>query len=135
MKIGALCTLPEAPEINARRTKAQAQMIKHGLDALVLISPHNVFYLTNFANMVHERPFILVLPAKGDPVFVMPRLEEPHVRIRAVGALDFAPYFEFPALEGEGWDARLAEVLAGHARLGIEFDCPNFLSAALNAPF
>lgn len=134
MTYAPLCTAPEAPEIEARRAKAQAAMARDGLDALVIFNPHNVFYLTNFANMVHERPFVLVLPAKGDPVFVMPRLEEPHVRIRAVGALEFAPYFEFPAPEGAGWDSKLAEVIGGRGRVGIEFDCPHFLSAALSAP-
>lgn len=130
-----ICTPPEVSEIEARRTAAQAAMAQAGLDALVLFNPHNVFYLTNFANMVHERPFVLVLPAKGDPVFVMPRLEEPHVRIRSVGALEFAPYFEFPAPEGEGWETQLAQVLAGHARLGVEFDSPHFITSALAAPF
>lgn len=127
----AICTPPEAPEIEARRARAQAAMARDQLDALVLFNPANVLYLTNFANMVHERPFILVLPAKGDPVFVMPRLEEPHVRIRSVGALEFAPYFEFPAPAGEGWEAELLRVLDGCSRLGIEFDCPHFVSAAL----
>ena len=72
---------------------------------LVLHNPDNILYMTNFANFVHERPFILVIPAKGDPVFIMPRLEKPHVLTRAVGALEFAPYFEFPSPEGEGWDS------------------------------
>ncbi|MGB0410569.1 MAG: M24 family metallopeptidase [Pikeienuella sp.] len=128
-----VCTPPEAPEIEARRAKAQAAMAEANLDALVLFNPDNVFYMTNFANFVHERPFVLVLPAKGDPVFVMPRLEEPHVRIRSVGTLEFAPYFEFPAPEGEGWDAKLKDVLSGSARVGIEADCPRFVSDALDA--
>lgn len=126
-----LCTPPEAPEINARRAKIQSAMQSQGLDALVLFAPDNIFYLTNFANMVHERPFVLVLPAKGNPVFVMPRLEEPHVRIRSVGALEFAPYFEFPAPEGEGWDAKLQDVLGDAKRIGVEFNCPMFVADAL----
>ncbi|MEZ5751703.1 MAG: Xaa-Pro peptidase family protein [Paracoccaceae bacterium] len=132
MTITPLCTPPEPSEIKARRTRAQAAMARAGLEALVIFNPDNVVYLTNFANMVHERPFILVLPAQGTPVFVMPRLEEPHVRIRSVGALEFAPYFEFPAPEGQGWDAKLAEVLGGAQRIGIESDCPHYLVAALN---
>lgn len=132
MTITPLCTPPEVSEIEARRSKAQAAMERAGLDALVVFNPDNVFYLTSFANMVHERPFVLVLPAKGDPVFVMPRLEEPHVRTRSVGTLNFAPYFEFPAPKGEGWDAQLKAVLHGHKRLGIEYDCPQFVCANLD---
>jgi Xaa-Pro dipeptidase len=133
MRYDAICEPPEAPEIEVRRAKAQAAMAKAGLDALVLFNSDNIFYMTNFANFVHERPFVLVLPAKGDPVFIMPRLEEPHVRIRSVGALEFAPYFEFPAPTGEGWDANLKEVLGDAATLGIETDCPRFISDALEA--
>lgn len=131
MIIDAICTPPEVPEIEARRTRAQVAMDRQGLDALVLFNPDNIFYLTNFANMVHERPFILVLPTTGDPVFVMPRLEESHVRIRAVGALQSAPYFEFPAPDGEGWAAELGKVLDGKTHLGVEHDCPLFLADAL----
>jgi Xaa-Pro dipeptidase len=131
MTIDAICTAPEPCEIDMRRAKAQEAMRKEGLDALVLFNPHNIFYLTNFANFVHERPFVLVVPSRGDPVFVMPRLEEPHVRTRSVGALEYAPYLEFPAPKGQGWDAKLAEVLAGLGQLGIEFDCPHFLASAL----
>lgn len=132
MTTDAICTPPERSEIEARRARAQSAIGRDGLDALVLFNPDNIFYLSNFANMVHERPFILVLPAKGDPIFVMPRLEEPHVRIRSVGALEFAPYFEFPAPEGEGWDVELANVLNGMLRLGVEEDCPLFLVEALD---
>lgn len=131
MPLSPLCTPPEPAELDQRRLRAQREMAEMGLDALVLINPDTIFYLTNFANMVHERPFVLVLPVSGDPVFVMPRLEEPHVRIRAVGSLNFAPYFEFPAPEGEGWDAALAQVLFGMSRLGVEADCPLFLIKAL----
>lgn len=132
MSYPALCTPPEPEEINARRTNVQDALQTEGLDALVLFDPDNIFYLTNFANMVHERPFVLVLPAKGNPVFVMPRLEEPHVRTRSVGALEFAPYFEFPAPKGEGWDAKLKDVLAGTKRLGVDHNCPLFLVEALD---
>lgn len=131
MTITPLCTPPEAAEINARRARAQDAMARAGLEALVVFNPDNIFYLTNFANFVHERPFILVLPVQGDPVFVMPRLEEPHVRIRSVGALGIAPYFEFPAPAGQGWEAKLTEVLGAARRIGIEGDCPHFLVAAL----
>lgn len=132
MTITPLCTPPEAPEIEARRARAQAAMAAQGLDALVLHNPDNVFYLTNFANMVHERPFILVLLPAGAPIFVMPKLEEPHVRIRSVGALEFAPYFEFPAPAGQGWDSVLRDLIAGKARIGIEADSPWHLVEALD---
>ena len=134
MTITPLCTPPEASEIEARHARVRAAMAAQGLDAMVLTNPATVYYLTNFANMVHERPFILVLPAEGVPVFVMPRIEEPHVRIRSVGALDFAPYREFPAPKGEGWAVELGKVLAGRTRIGVEEDCPYAVVKALAQP-
>ena len=131
MSIIPLCTPPEAVEIQTRRQRLQAAMQDQGLDALVLHNPDNVFYLTNFANMVHERPFILVLFTTGCPVFVMPKLEEPHVRIRAVGDLEFSPYFEFPAPAGQGWDAKLKDVIAGKTSIGVEYDSPLHVIEAL----
>lgn len=132
MSLVPLCTPPEQPEIEARRGRVQAAMKDAGLDALVLHNPHNIFYLTNFANMVHERPFILIIPASGTPIFLMPKLEEPHVRIRSVGELDFAPYFEFPAPTGQGWDAVLKGILPSTGRIGIEPDSPYHLVEVLD---
>ncbi len=91
MSYPAVCTAPESSEIEARRRKIQTTMQADGLDALVLLAPDNVYYLTNFANMIHERPFVLVMPARGDPVFVLPRLEASHVKARSMGALEFSP--------------------------------------------
>ncbi len=109
--------------------KARAVMAEQGLDALVPFNPDNICYLINLANTVHARPLIPVPPAEGTPLFVMPRLEGSHIRTRSVGALEFAPYFEFPAPKGEGWTVALAKPLAGRARPGIEFDCPQFAIA------
>lgn len=131
MSIIPICTPPEKSEIEARHDRVRAAMRDEGLNALVLHNPDNIFYLTNFANMVHERPFILVFLETGAPIFVMPKLEEPHVRIRSVGALEFAPYFEFPAPEGQGWDAVLKGIIPSNGRIGIEPDSPYHLVEVL----
>ena len=58
-------------------------MAEQGLDYYLCHDPANIFYLTNFANYVHERPFILLVPATGKLTFLMAKLEEggPHVTI------------------------------------------------------
>lgn len=99
-------------------------MAHESLDAYVVVDPDNVFYLTNFFNFVHERPFVLVVPAQGTLSFVVPTLEVPHVQARAVGPLELIAYFEFPAPVGEQWSNRLREVLAGVSRVGVESSCP-----------
>ena len=98
-----IVTPPDAAEMARRLASVRRQMASADLDAFVAHCPDNVFYLTNFANYVHERPFVLVVPAEGALRFVVPELEEEHVRIRAVGDLELVHYFEFPAPAGEAW--------------------------------
>jgi Xaa-Pro dipeptidase len=107
-------------------------MSRQGLDFYLCVSPDNIFYLTNFANFVHERPFILLVPSTGKPVFLMPKLEEPHVRTRSVGELDYLHYFEFPAPQGRQWSDRLKTVLRPEHKVGVETQCP--LSIADEVP-
>ena len=75
MEINPICTAPPKDEIAGRVARVQTQMAEEGLDYYLCHDPDNVFYLTNFANFVHERPFILLVPAKGKPIFLMPKLE------------------------------------------------------------
>lgn len=124
MDIRPISTAPTAEEIAGRVARVQARIIEEGLDHYLCHDPANVFYLTNFANFVHERPFILIVPAEGTPVFLMPKLEASHVRIRSVGELEYLHYFEFPAPQGQEWSAKLAEVLGADDRVGVESTCP-----------
>jgi Xaa-Pro dipeptidase len=115
---------PSEKEISNRIVAVQSKMKEHGLDFYLCFSPDNIFYLTNFANFVHERPFILLVPAKGTPIFLMPKLEEPHVRMRSVGEVEFLNYFEFPAPEGRQWFDKMKTILSPEHRVGIETLCP-----------
>jgi Xaa-Pro dipeptidase len=94
------------------------------VDCYVACSPDNVFYLTNFANFIHERPFILVVTRSGVPRFVVPKLEISHVRTRAVGDVELVEYPEFPAPPPRTWADRLRSVLAPNDRVGVESTCP-----------
>jgi Xaa-Pro dipeptidase len=98
----------------------------------VVTDPYNVFYLTNFYNYVHERPFVLVVLPSGAPHFVVPHLEEPHVLARAIGDLELARYFEFPAPAGETWADRFRALLPV-GRIGIESVCPRFVVEEVGA--
>jgi len=115
---------PEPAEMARRLAGVRARMEEQRLDAYVVFSPDNVFYLSNFHNYVHERPFVLVIRPQGAPRFVVPQLEEQHVRVRAVGELELVPYFEFPAPDGEAWSDRLRDALRGAERIGVESVCP-----------
>lgn len=124
---------PTTEEMEGRLARVRACMEAYGVAVYVSASPDNVFYLTNFANYVHERPFVLVIAREGPPRFVVPRLEVPHVRTRAVGALEVVEYPEFPAPSGMGWADRLRAVVPVDARVGVESTCPLQVYAALSA--
>lgn len=124
MDINPVCTAPVELEISARLQRLQTQMSLGNLDYYLCHDPANIFYLTNFANFVHERPFILLIPGKGCPIFLMPKLEEEHVRIRSVGEMEYVHYFEFPAPEKQQWSDRLLDILDSGHTVGIESSCP-----------
>ena len=135
MTINPTCAAPEEEEIALRLSRVQALMQLQGLDYYLCHDPANIFYLTNFANFVHERPFILVVPARGNMTFLMPKLEEKHVRLRSVGSLQLVHYFEFPAPAGAMWSDRLREILADGSLIGLEAQCPLSVATELQQEY
>ncbi|WP_372006381.1 Xaa-Pro peptidase family protein [Tistrella mobilis] len=129
----AITGAPPLSEITDRVDRLRAAMDLAGIDALILTNPDSVYYLTHFANFVHERPFILLVTGHGPLRFVVPALEIPHVRIRGLGAIDCIAYREFPAPAGQGWDDRLAGLLTPGLKVAVEPDCPLFVAARLAA--
>jgi len=84
--IRALQPLPNpAPPITdderrARISKAQRLMSEQGLGAIVLESGTSMAYYTNVRWGLSERPFVLVMPAKGDLAWISPGFEEARAR-------------------------------------------------------
>jgi len=111
---------PSKDELAARLAQVQRRMRDEGLDVYVSFDPVNVYYLTHFANNVHERPFLLLIPQQGTPTILAPLLETSHVRARALCDLEYATYYEFPAPEGENWWDVYAQLIDSGARVGIE---------------
>jgi Xaa-Pro dipeptidase len=116
---------PSREELAGRLTNVQARMHSAELDFYVSFNPVNIYYLTNFANYVHERPFLLVIPCEGVPVMVAPLLETSHVRARARCDLEYATYFEYPAPLGHNWfDVYGALFKDASSRVGVESALP-----------
>jgi len=115
---------PSITEMQNRLKSVQTHMEKEGLDYYVSFCPDNIFYLTNFANAVHERPFVLVIPCKGVPQFIVPQLEIPHVKTRVVGNVELISYFEFPAPKGKAWSDHFKALFSENDRIGVESICP-----------
>ena len=69
-----------ADEFHARIEKAQQAMKEFGLGAMVLEPGPAMMYLTGVRWGKSERSFLLVIPAKGEPAFVLPGFEEMRAR-------------------------------------------------------
>jgi Xaa-Pro dipeptidase len=124
MKIEPITAKPGKEELNGRLEKIRTLMEKEKLDYYVSFSPTNVYYLTNFANLVHERPFILVIGKKGPMKMVCPLLESTHVKTRARCDLDYVIYYEFPAPAGQNWYDVYRPLFKDSDRVGHETAMP-----------
>lgn len=125
------CDAPSREELAQRLARLHRAMDAAGFEQFVVVSPDNVFWLTNFANFVHERPFVLVVSRTGGLKFVVPRLEIPHVQARTVAQVELVPYCEFPAPAGRDWASAFSRLFQKEDRVGVEATCPNFVQAAL----
>ncbi|WP_204267517.1 aminopeptidase P family N-terminal domain-containing protein, partial [Escherichia coli] len=64
-----------AAEYEARLAKARAGLAERGLDAAVFTGPENIFYLTGQQTPGYYTFQCLVLPARGEPLFLLRQLE------------------------------------------------------------
>ena len=67
-------------EFQARIVKAQQAMKEFGLGAIVIEPGPAMMYLTGVRWGKSERSFIVVIPAKGEPAWVLPGFEEMRAR-------------------------------------------------------
>ncbi|MEC9196367.1 MAG: Xaa-Pro peptidase family protein [Pseudomonadota bacterium] len=66
-----------AQEYRGRVARVQAAMAAAGAEALLLTMPEDIFYITGFLTRFWEspaRPWFVIVPAKGDPVAVIPAI-------------------------------------------------------------
>src|SRR6187200_1084573 len=74
---------PRSADVYVERlARARARMAELGVDVLLLSTGADLPYLTGYEAMPLERLTMLVLPADGDAVLVVPRLEAPRVEER-----------------------------------------------------
>src|ERR1043166_7045485 len=72
--------MPQAANYADRIARLQAAMKEFGLQAIVLEPGPAMMYLTGVRWGKSERTFAVVLPVKGDPVWVLPGFEEQRAR-------------------------------------------------------
>jgi len=98
----------------------QQRMSERKLDALVLLSSHNVIYATGYFHLSTERPLAALIPKSGDPALFIPELESDQVKLWWVK--DYESYFDFPGPENRvRWIfERVAKRGFGKGNIGIE---------------
>jgi Xaa-Pro aminopeptidase len=111
-----------------RARKATAAV---GLDALLVTPGANLRYLTGYWAVALERLTCLVLPAQGDPLLVVPRLERPAALISPAGGLglEVADWAE----TDDPYAAVVARVPPGARRIGLDDSMPAAKVLALRA--
>lgn len=67
-------------EYERRRRLVREQMSRRGLDALVIASPENIYYLSGLDHMGYFACQLLILPAKGQPILITRAMEKATVR-------------------------------------------------------
>jgi Xaa-Pro aminopeptidase len=93
----------------ARLAEVRAAVADAGLDALLLTPGPDLRYVTGYDAHQLERLTCLVVPAVGDPLLVVPRLERPAAQASPAGGL---------GLELAGWDETDDPYALVAARLG-----------------
>ncbi|MFX1501286.1 MAG: M24 family metallopeptidase [Promethearchaeota archaeon] len=124
LKIKPIKNPPTQEELSNRLEKVRNLMKEQNLDYYVSFNPVNIYYLTNFAFYVHERPFILIIERQGTPKMVIPKLEKGHFESRAKCDLEFVIYYEFPARDGENWHDYYQKQIRSDDTVGLESELP-----------
>lgn len=100
-------------EYDARRQKVRDTMSDRGLDACLIASPENVYYLTGLDHMGYFAYQLLILPLHGNPILVTRAMERVVVRdqVPDVHHVGYADSTTAPLSE-EGAETRPAAVAA-----------------------
>ncbi|MFX1417686.1 MAG: M24 family metallopeptidase [Promethearchaeota archaeon] len=124
IKLKAITSPPSSEELSNRLEKVRDLMKEQDLDYYVSFNPVNIYYLTNFAFYVHERPFLLIIGKEGLPKMLIPKLEKGHFTSRSRVKLEFIIYNEFPAKINENWYDYYRKQIKSDGNVGIESELP-----------
>ncbi len=115
-----------------RRAALAAALHREGLAAVVLGPGADLRHLAGYSAPELERPTLLVVPSDGDPVLVVPRLEEPRARadaslegvhLRTYGETDDPFIPAVAAVPGQG-DVAVGDLLRSSFTLSLQERLP-----------
>lgn len=111
-------------ELTARIKGLQNEIIKNNIDAYILTAQDSLLYFTGMAYKPEERAFFMIIPAKGVPIFLSPKLEEKHLSKITIEC-DIKAYWEATSAEGENWYNILETIIKPFKKIGVENNIPN----------
>lgn len=106
-------------EIRHRIKCLQNAIKKTDLDALVIRTDANIAYLIGMHCELGERKALLVVPAKGEPSLIVPRLEQEQMGA-AVSVNNILVYWEKDSKLGRNWEDLLYKSLGNAKHIGID---------------
>jgi Xaa-Pro dipeptidase len=119
-------------ERRARIEKARRLMVEHGMGAIVLEPGTSMSYYVDVRWGLSERPFLVVIPAKGDLAYVAPGFEEARAREITKFTTDVRVW-----QEDEDWGAVVAGILKDRGvstgKVGVEERVRFFIPEGLRA--
>lgn len=83
-------------EHKERIEKVRSQMRRRRIDALYLVNPTRILYLTGFSHISTERPVALVVPREAGLFFMAPLLERDHIQEDCKLAEEVYTYPDYP---------------------------------------
>lgn len=110
--------------VSNRLSELRRFMTEQDLAAVVVTSPDNQFYYSEFKALIYSRPIYYVITLH-ETAYIVPGLEEQHAHAEANADRIFV-YYEHPEKEVEGKDATHAllnylNTVKGAKKLGTEF--------------
>jgi Xaa-Pro aminopeptidase len=120
-------------EFPSRMEKLRKIMERKELNALLLLDPRNVYYVSGFLPMSGQLPVSVLVPYEGEPCIVLPSIESDHMRETSwiTRVKSYSPYSSPSKGDAEksfGSKAFMAEVKSliesgnlSSATIGIEF--------------
>ena len=106
-------------EYQLRINKLQQLIIAADIDFFIVRTDVNVMYLTGVDFFSGERKVIMVVPAKGKPILIVPLMEYDRLSAAKVD-IEVVSYWEMDAMPERGWSELLHSVIGSAKSVGVE---------------
>jgi Xaa-Pro aminopeptidase len=117
-------------EYTERMVRLQKSVSHQQVDVFLVSQEESIYYLTGVSYRPLERPFFILIWPNRPADLLVPALEGEHLKAAPnVGGV--STYWEYPSPAGEGYGEKLANLLAGVKRIGVEPGVSQEISAQL----